>query len=131
MDNANLENLVAMGYNLGGLTSKEIDRINQALAASSVNLNRMTEMIDNMTRNWSLLYEAFKEATKDFLPVVEYHYLKTTDFLLTGNKVTPRCIYLAYCRSGKVTKKNLNRIRREYLLWVKRNPDLGHSKDLV
>lgn len=131
MDNANLENLVAMGYNLDGLASKEIDRINQALTSASVDLGQLIEMIDNMTRNWSLLCEAFKEATKDFLPVMEYHYLKTTDFLLIGNKVTPRCLYLAYCRSGKVAKKKLNRIRREYLLWVKRNPNLGHSKDLV
>lgn len=131
MDNTNLENLVALGYNLSGLTSKEIDRINQAMAASAVNLGQLTDLINTVLKGWEFFCEYLKEATKDFLPVMEYHYLKTTDFLLMGNKVTPRCIYLAYCRSGKVVKKNLNRIRREYLLWVKRNLNLGHSKDLV
>ena len=131
MDNANLENLVALGYNLDGLSCKEIGRINQAMAASSVDLGQLTELIDNMVKGWKAFCECFKEATKDLPPVMEYHYFKTTDFLLMGNKVTPRCLYLAYCRSGKVAKKNLNQIRREYLLWVKRNPYLGHSKDLV
>lgn len=142
MDNANLENLVALGYKLGynldGLTSEEIDRINQALAASSVDLNRMTEVIDNITELWNEVWgtvkeycESLKETLMEIFPGEGYHYFKTVDFLLIGNKVTPRCIYLAYCRSGKVAKKNLNRIRREYFLWVKRNPDLGHSKDLV
>lgn len=131
MNNANLENLVALGYSLDGLTSREIDRINQALAASSVDLGQLTDLVDTVLKDWEAFCEVFKEATKDLLPVREYHYFKTTDFLLMGNKVTPRCLYLAYCRSGKVAKKNLNRIRREYFLWVKRNPDLGHSKDLV
>lgn len=62
---------------------------------------------------------------------MDYYHLKTTDFLLMSNKVTPRCLYLAHCGSGKVAKKNLNQIRREYSLWVKKNLDLGHSKDLV
>ena len=50
MDNANREKLVALGYGLDGLTSKEIDRINQAMAASSVDLGQLTELIDNMVK---------------------------------------------------------------------------------
>ena len=115
MNNANREKLVALGYSPDSLTSKDIDRINQALAASSVDLDQLTEVIDDMVKNWESLCEAFKEATKDFPPVMDYYHLKTTDFLLMSNKVTSRCLYLAYCRSGKVAKKNLNRIWRGML----------------
>lgn len=131
MDNANREKLVALGYSPDSLTNKEINRINQALAASSVTLGQVTELIDNMVKGWGAFCEVFKEATRDFLPVMDYYHLKTTDFLLMSNKVTSRCLYLAYCRSGKVAKKNLNRISREFLLWVKRNPNLASSKNLV
>lgn len=131
MNNANREKLVALGYSPDGLTSKDIDRINQTLAASSVTLGQVTELIDNMVKGWGAFCGVFKEATRDFLPVMDYYHLKTTDFLLMGNKVTSRCLYLAYYRSGKVAKKNLNRISREYSLWVKRNPNLASSKNLV
>ena len=131
MNNANREKLVALGYSPDSLTNKDIDRINQALAASSVTLGQVTELIDNMVKGWGAFCGVFKEATRDFLPVMDYYHLKTTDFLLMSNKVTSRCLYLAYYRSGKVAKKNLNRISREYSLWVKRNPDLASSKDLV
>lgn len=46
MNNANREKLVALGYSPDSLTSKDIDRINQALAASSVTLGQVTELID-------------------------------------------------------------------------------------
>ena len=60
MDNANLENLVALGYNLDGLTSKEIDRINQALAASSMDLGQLTDLVDTVLKGWEAFCKCFK-----------------------------------------------------------------------
>ena len=50
MNNANREKLIALGYSPDSLTSKDIDRINLTLAAPSVTLGQMTELIDNMVK---------------------------------------------------------------------------------
>lgn len=80
MNNANLEKLVALGYSLDGLTSKEIDQINRAMDASSVDLGQLTELIDNKVKGLESFCRVFKEATKDFSPSDEVSLLQDGRF---------------------------------------------------